>query len=341
MGNYDATGLKNAVIYTFNTAVKEAGLEPRDFKLNSIKVNRENRISGGYEYNATLDFSLVNDEYTIDTERSNSDTKIKFYDIPTEQDIPQDYFMNKGDYQRILRFMKEVVTTPSNISNRAQSEAEIKEFVEMTGEQMERKNNCSLEFSVRFNRQSVEVQVRVTAISVDGYNLHTRSDVLGWPRNRALYFDAGEFNRFGSKYGAPIYCPSFEKTYETGAIKSFSKDLEEFIKSSRIKISSDIKKLFKEFEEYEKTEEAVDSICDEIESIAEKMRISDCEVTYTILEDTYKDTPYFSIKVKVNGRVLCGYGIYPSEDIDTKRTSIKRSAKRYFDKVGSTDYIDL
>lgn len=58
MANYDATGLKNAVIYTFNTAVKEAGLELRDFKLNSIKVNRENRISGGYEYNATLTLHL-------------------------------------------------------------------------------------------------------------------------------------------------------------------------------------------------------------------------------------------------------------------------------------------
>lgn len=341
MVNYDATGLKNAVIYTFNTAVKEAGLEPRDFKLNSIKVNRENRISGGYEYNATLDFSLVNDEYTIDTERSNSDTKIKFYDIPTEQDIPQDYFMNKGDYQRILTFMKEVVTTPSNISDRAQSQSEIKEFVEMTVDQMERKNNCSLEYSVRFNSRSVEVLVSFTDISVDGYNLHRRSDGWGYSRDRALYFDAGEFNRFGPDYGARIYCSSFEKTYETGAIKSFSKDLEEFIKSSRIRISGNIKKLFEDFEEYEEMEEDVDSICDEIESIADKMRISDCEVTYTIQGNTIKGIPYFSIKVKVNGRVLCSYGIEPGEDIDRKRTSIKRSVKRYFDKVGSTDYIEL
>ena len=341
MANYDATGLKNAVMYAFNNAVKEAGLEPRDFKLNSIKVNRENRISGGYEYNATLDFSLVNDEYAIDTEHSNSDTKIKFYDIPTEQDIPQDYFMNKGDYQRILRFMKEVVTTPSNISNRAQSQSEIKEFVDMTVKQMERKNNCSLESNVSFNRRSVEVLVSFTDISVDGYNLHTRSDGWGSSRDRALYFDTGEFNRFGPRYGARIYCSSFDETYQTEEIKSFSKDLEEFIKSSRSRISSDIKKLFDKFEEYEEVEEDVDSICDEIESIAEKMRISDCEVTYTIQGGTYKGTPYFSIKVKVNGSVLCSYGIEPEEDIDTKRTSIKRSVKRYFDKVGSTDYIEL
>ena len=39
MANYDATGLKNAVMYAFNTAAKEAGLDPSDFKLNSIKVN--------------------------------------------------------------------------------------------------------------------------------------------------------------------------------------------------------------------------------------------------------------------------------------------------------------
>lgn len=340
MANYDATGLKNAVIYTFNTAVKEAGLEPRDFKLNSIKVNRENRISGGYEYNATLDFSLVNDEYTIDTERSNSDTKIKFYDIPTEQDIPQDYFMNKGDYQRILRFMKEVVTTPSNIRNRAQSQSEIKEIVDMTVKQMERKNNCSLEYDVSFNRSSVEVLVSFTDISVDGYNLHRRSD--GWgSRDRALYFDAGEFNRFGPDSGARIYCPSFDETYQTAEIRSFSKDLEEFIKSSRSRISGDIKKLFDDFEEYEEMEEDVDSICDEIESIADKMRISDCEVTYTIQGNTNKGIPYFSIKVKVNGRLLCSYGIEPGEDMDRKRTSIMRSVKRYFDRVGGTDYIEL
>lgn len=95
------------------------------------------------------------------------------------------------------------------------------------------------------------------------------------------------------------------------------------------------------FEVDEEMEEDVDSICDEIESIADKMRISDCEVTYTIQGNTDKGIPYFSIKVKVNGRLLCSYDIEPGEDMDRKRTSIMRSVKRYFDGVGSTDYIDL
>ena len=91
----------------------------------------------------------------------------------------------------------------------------------------------------------------------------------------------------------------------------------------------DLKGLNEDFEEYEEVEEDVDSICDEIESIADKMRISDCEVTYTIQGNTNKGIPYFSIKVKVNGRVLCSYGIEPGEDMDRKRTSIMRSVKRY------------
>ena len=117
--------------------------------------------------------------------------------------------------------------------------------------------------------------------------------------------------------------------------------LEALVKTLKNSLSGDIKKLFEDFEEYEEMEEDVDSICDEIESIADKMRISDCEVTYTIQGNTNKGIPYFSIKVKVNGRLLCSYGIEPGEDMDRKRTSIMRSVKRYFDKVGSTDYIEL